>query len=308
MKRYLLALLLFLFAGAWMSGSAEMVWVGLNPTIQASNKSSEAVIESATIQQRDDLTAGSIVSIYVNDSSANADSTYATYYSYPINTEDVISATGLVEITLITDTSTDAASPFTQYGDSTYARYAIKTGFIPYDASTDYSLVAYSTITAVSGTAVQIPITLNAATVGQDTLFKPWTWFEITFLDTTRWGELYTQYFRISGTGDSATTIAGTYNTTGFDRYKYWIIDPGADDDSIGWCHADADGANIGTIDTADITGSAQNLDSGMTINFASGIGHTDKDTFMFYVSDSLHYGKRTDFTVRMGLNLLRKK
>jgi hypothetical protein len=187
------------------------------------------------------------------------------------------------------------------------AYYTLKTGYIAYDTSTDFTLISRAKINTTSGVVGHIPITLSATTVGVDTLFKTWTWFEIELYDSTRWGELYTQYFRISGTGDSATTIAGTYNITGFDRYKYWFPTVGGTPDSIAWCHADADGANTGTIDTAAITGSAQNLDSGMTINFDATISHTANDTFMFYCCDSLHYGKQTDFTIRMGLNLLRK-
>lgn len=304
MKKYLVALLL-LFSTA----SAEMIWIGLDPTVKASNASSESAITSGGISlARTGKAAidGSDIFLTVNDSSANADSTYIVLYSEIIKTHGVVSATGLINVSAITDTSTDSKSPFTQYGDSISVAYQLKTADIEY-AATSFDLIAYGDLTATSGTAVSVPITLVPATANVDTLFKAYTWFEITFTDSTRWIDLYSQYFRVSGSGDSATTIAGTYNTTGFDVYKYWIIDPGADDDSIGWCHADpVTLANTGTIDTLDITASAQDLDSGMTINFVAGVGHTDKDTFMFVVSDSLHYGKRTDFTVRMGLNLKR--
>ena len=302
MKKYLIALLLM----AFMSSNAEMIWVGIDPTIQSSS-SSASIATGISTEIREDLRFGSVLSLRVVDSSANADSSTAIWYSYPINTEGVISATGLVEVKTLVDTTTDAASPFTQYGDSVMAYYTIKTGYIPYDTSTDFTLVSRAKIIATSGVVGQIAITLKAATVGTDTLFKTWTWFEIELYDSTRWGELYSQYYRIYGTGDSATTIAGTYNTVGPDFYKYWIFDPGADDDSIVWGHYYFGGDTMGALDTLDITASAQNLDSGMTINFDAGIGHTDGDTFMFICADSLHYGKQTDFTLRMGLNLLRK-
>jgi len=291
--------------------SAEMVWVGFNPTPKATNKSSEASLDSYVLTDMRDNKGGpdgQIVSVVVNDSSANADSTYVTFYSHPINTENVISATGEINVMAITDTSTDGPSAFYQYGDSVYVNYALKTGNIPYDTSCDYTITAYTAATAVSGTVNRTAITLVPATTNVDTLFKAYTWFEVTIVDTTRWIDLYTQYWRISGTGDSACTIAGTYNTTGVDFYKYWFPCVGGTPDSMGWCHADADGNNIGTIDTSAITGSAQNLDSGMTINFDATTGHTKNDTFMFLASDSLHYGKTVDLTIRMGLNLKRNK
>jgi len=301
MKKYLIVLMLLC-----LSVNAEMVWVGINPTIQSSTKSAQAVIDAGAVTlERADLLAGSIVSIVVNDSSANVDTIQVTWYSHPINTEDVISATGLVEITVVTDTS----GLFSAIGDSVMAYYTIKTGHIPYDATTDFTLVSLAKITVTSETATQIPIALNAATVGQDTLFKAWTWFEITLMDTTRWieGE-YTQDWIISGAGLDDATVAGTYNLTTDDAYKYWFPKVGGTPDSIAWCHFDlATGANTGTIDTTAVTGSAQNLDSGMTLNFNATTGHTQNDTFMFIYDDSLHYGKQTDFTVRMGLNLLRK-
>jgi hypothetical protein len=306
MKKYLIALMLLLAT----SISAEMVWVSFDPNIKGSNKSSEAVLESSEMLVRHGASYGrydgETFSLVVNDSSANADSTYATWYSYPINTENVTEATGEINLMSVTDTSTDGASAFTQYGDSLAVSWVLKTANIPYN-SVNFDLVAYGDLTAVSGTAVQVPITLAAATEGVDTLFKAYSWFEVTISDSTRWGDLYTQYWRIYGTGDSAATIAGTYNAVGPDFYKYWIVDPGSDDDSIGWSHYYWEGDSMGVIDTADITGSAQNLDSGMTINFAAGTGHTDGDTFMFVAADSLWYGKTSTFKLRMGLNLLRQ-
>ena len=218
MKKLFLISLLLLFTTV----QAEMVWVGVNPTVKSSSKSSEAVIETSEIvwASGDNIT-GTQLKLVVNDSSANADSIYATWYSYPINTEDVITATGLLEFTVLDDSSTTAPSPFAQEGDSVYGYYRVMTGHIPYDATTDFEIVARTVITAVSGTAIQVPLTLAAVTAGVDTLFKAWTWFEVEIIDTTRWGDLYTQYFRVSGTGDSAATIAGTYNTTGFDKYKH---------------------------------------------------------------------------------------
>jgi hypothetical protein len=288
---------------------AEMVWVGLDPTPKATSKSAQADLESyVNTYLRDDLRSGQDISLVVNDSSANADSTYVTYYSYPINTENVISATGEINLMAVTDTSTDAASAFYQYGDSVFVYYALKTGNIPYDTSCDYTITAYTAVTTVSGTVNRIALTVVPATANIDTLFKAWTWFEVTFVDTTRWGDRYTQYWRISGTGDSACTIAGTYNAVGPDYFKYWFSNVGGTPDSIGWCHATAAGVNSGTIDTAAITGSAQNLDSGMTINFDATTGHTKNDTFMFVAADSLWYGKTTQFTLRMGLNLKRIK
>ena len=285
---------------------AEMVWVGLHPIPKASSMSSEAAIPTyINTDLAVALEEGQTITIQVNDSSANADSTWVTFYSRPINTEGVVSATGEINIMALSDTSTGA---FTDYGDSVYAMYAIVTGNIPYDTSCDFDITAYTDLTATSGAVSRRPVTLVAATANVDTLFKAFTWFEVTFIDTTRWMDNYTQEWRITGTGAHALTIAGTYNTTGVDYYKFWIVDPGGDDDSIGWCHSTAAGVNSGTVDSVAITGSAQNLDSGMTINFDATTGHTDKDTFMFVASDSLWYGKQSVFTVRMGLNLQRGK
>ncbi len=302
MKKFLIALILLT-----MTVNAEMIWTTIDPTVQSSS-SSGTIATGISTTIRDDYLAGSILSIRVVDLSANADSSTAIWYSTVINTENVISATGIVEVTICTDTSADGASAFYQYGDSVMAYYTLKTGYIPYDATTDFTLIARAAITATSGTATQVTITLGGeGDEVPDTLFKPYTWFEIELYDSTRWGDLYTQYWRIYGTGDSATTIAGTYNAVGPDFYKYWFATTGGTPDSIGWSHCTGAGVNSGTVDTAAITGSAQNLDSGMTINFDATTGHTTNDTFMFVAADSLWYGKQTDFTIRMGLNVHRR-
>ena len=297
MKKYLIVLMLLL--AMTVTVNAEMIWVGFNPTPKTTDATGSSTASELHLQN--DLTYGQVISTVVMDS--GADSTYGTWYSNPINTSDVISATGIVELMAVVDTGADATSPFAGINgdDSVTVGYALYTGYIPYDISTDFSLVAAATVTATSGTAVQKTITLNSA-VG-DTLFKPWSWFEITVRDTTGWIHGY------SGTGDSAMTVAGTYNdiTKGFDPYKFWIFDPGGDDDSIIWGHYDYAGDTTGPLDTAAITASAQNLDSGMTINFDDADANTANDTFIFWAGDSLYYGKQVDFRIRMGLNVHRR-
>jgi hypothetical protein len=303
MKKYFMALLLFMF---FTVSNAEMVWVGFNPTPKTTDVSGSSIAPNLHLEQ--DLMYGQTISTVVKDSAA--DSTYGIWYSYPINTHDVVSATGIVELMIVVDTSADdTLNPFGVYGDSVTVGYALYTGYIPYDISTDYSLIATATMTAVSGTAVQKTITLS----GQfdevpDTLFKPWSWFEITIRDTTGWISGYSQKIHIAGTGDSGFTVAGTYSGVGFDPYKLWIFDPGNDDDSIIWGHYDYVADTLGPLDSSAITASAQNLDSGITVNFDDADANTANDTFMIWAGDSLYYNKQTDFRIRMGLNLHRRK
>ncbi len=307
MKKRILILLLLMFTTI----QAEMVWVGLNPDPESGNYADSATFNfnspgNVSKGWSGDF-AGFQITAKVVDSSAGAiseDSSVGVWLTYPVNTEDVYSATGIFEIISIVDTSTDTGHLFALGGDSIFVWYVVKTGNIPYDPDAQVLVTAVEA-TTVSGTAIRVPITLTGKV--EDTLFKAWTWMEIALCDSTRWGEKVSGPFDSSGTPSGAETIGGTYLGKGeLGGFHITILDKDAGTvDSIVWTHY-ADGV-AGLPDTVAITASAQNLDSGMTINFNVSTGHTEGDVFVFYVSDSLHYGKSVTYKMRAGLNLHRR-
>lgn len=299
---------LFLLFGTIQS---EMVWVGLNTDPSSGNYADSATVDlnspgNISLGWSGNF-AGFQITAKIVDSSAGAiseDSSVGVWLTYPINTEDVVSATGIFQIISITDTSTTAGHLFALGGDSVFVWYTVKTGNIAYDPDA-LTLVTAVEATTVTGTAIRLPITLPGKV--EDTLFKAFTWMEIALCDSTRWGEKVSGPFDSSGTPSGAETVAGTYTGAGeVGAFHITILDKDAGTvDSIVWTHY-ADGV-AGLPDTAAITGSAQNLDSGMTINFDASTGHTEGDVFIFHVSDSLHYGKAVTYKMRAGLNLHRR-
>ena len=222
-KKLLLALMILP-----ISVFAEMQWVGINPTPQdgdgGSLVSGEGIPASYNPFE---------VGLTVVDSSANADSSCVTWYSTVINTEDVMSATGLFQVVSITDSSTDTGHLFALGGDSTFVWYTVKTGYMPYDANAQ-TLVAGVEATTVSGTAIRVPITLTfEGDEGVDSLFKPFTWFEFTVCDSTRWSEVNVAAdpvpivdSNITGTWVPADTmvLAGTYGGIALGMYHIRIF------------------------------------------------------------------------------------
>ena len=327
MKKTLLGL--FMFSLLFSSAQAEMYWFGLNETVQAGNAGdSGQVTESSnpSFNQNDQMSDGSFegfeVELKIVDSSAgiiSADSSYGTYYTHCINTENVISATGLFELVSITDSSTDTGHLFALGGDSTFVSYTLKTGYIPYNTNA-LTLVAATVVNAVSGAAARDALTLTyEGDEGVDSLFKPYTWFEFTCWDSTRWAEVNVAAdpipivdSNITGTWVPADTmvLSGTYGGGGtLGRYHVRIFDPGGDDDSI--ITTVFYGATT-TVDTAAITASAQTIpdgiDTGMSINFDVATTATHNDVFIFHVSDSLHYGKTVKYKLRAGLNVHKRR
>ena len=313
MKKLLVIMFLLLLCGTVQAQTeANDVWYLVWPQIHAgASATGLTVVENAVNNPYEGVT----VTITVVDSSATSDSSFYKLFSEPIYTKGAITATGEITVSVITDTSMDATSnrtgsAFTQYGDSVYINYALKTSDVAYADSSVFDIIAYGGLTAVSGTAALKPITITTATANVDTLFKKWTWFELTIVDTTRWGQRYSQYWRFGGPGggESACVIAGTYAGGSNADYFYYIIydsNGAEDEDSIIWGHYYYDGDSMRTPrDTALITASAQNLDSGMTINFTADDGQVHRDTFMFVAGDSLWYGKETKFNIRLGLNV----
>lgn len=321
MKKLIGLLLSLLLCG---SVSAEMQWLGLNPTPQAGNAgdSGRVSIPSRPTGKGTGSYGGFEVELKIVDSTAggiSADSSFGTYFTYCINTEDVKSATGMFEIISITDTSTTTGHLFALGSadapagtGSTFVWYEVKTGWIPYDPDAKV-LVSAVEATTVSGAAIRVPITIKAVTVGVDTLFKPYTWIEFTVWDSTRWGEINTASDAIAlvdslitGTWVPADTVVlgGTYDGVELGRYHIRIFDPGGDADSI---ISTFYGSGDPIVDTTAITGSAQDLDSGMTINFDQTNTATDGDVFIFHVSDSMHYGKTVKYKIRVGLNVQRR-
>lgn len=306
MKKGLCFLGLLLLFGV---AHAEMQWFELNPTAQAGNCG-----DSGQVISRMGLPGsynGFEVEIKIVDSSAGTisdDSSCGTWYTNCINTEDVFAATGLFQVISITDTSTATGHLFDIGADSTYVWYVVKTGYVPYDPDA-LTLITAVEATTVTGTAIRVPITLTyEGDEGVDSLFNPFTWMEITVCDSTRWGEKFTQDFAHTGSGLDDGTVAGTYTGSGeLGRFHITIFGSTDDDpDSIIMVHY-GDGGHVTSYDTTAITGSAQDLDSGMTINFNAVTGHTDDDVFVFHVSDSLHYGKTIKCKIRAGLNVHRR-
>ena len=296
---------------------AEMVWVGLNPDPSSGNYADSATVNYNSPGSISEGWSGSFsgfqITAKVVDSSAGAiseDSSVGVWLTYPINTEDVVSATGIFEVISITDTSTATGHLFALGGDSVFVWYTVKTGNIAYDPDA-LTLVTAVEATTVSGTAIRVPITLPGKV--EDTLFKAFTWMEIALIDTTRWGEVNTAAdaipivdSNITGTWVPADTmvLGGAYDGIEFAIYSIHIFDPGGDKDSI---ISIFQGSGAAIVDTALITESAQNLDSGMTINFDDDDTATDGDVFIFVVGDSLHYGKAVTYKMRAGLNLHRR-
>ena len=321
MKKTLLGL--FMLSLLFSSAQAEMYWFGLNPNAQAGNAGDSGqvtLLSYPSFNQSNQMSDGSFegfeVELKIVDSSAgtiSADSSYGTYYTTCLNTEDVLSATGLFELVSITDTSTDTGHLFALAGDSTFVSYTLKTGYVPYDANA-LELVAATVVSAVSGAAARDALTLTfEGDEGLDSLFKPYTWFEFTCWDSTRWGARTSGPFdsSITGTWVLADTVAlsGTYGGSGaLGRYHIRIFDPGSDKDSI----ISTFYGPTTVVDTTAITESAQALpdgiDSGVTITFDDDDTGTNGDVFIFHVSDSLHYGKTVKYKMRAGLNVHKRK
>lgn len=309
MKKILLLLLLL-----WGSAGAEMQWLGLNINPQEGNAGDSGQVTNAG---RGDVNKnwtgdydGFEIELKIVDSAAGTisdDSSHGTYYTHAINTEDVVAATGLIELIAITDSTTDEGHLFALGGDSTFVRYTVKTGYIPYDPNAQILVYDDISLNTVTGTATRDPLTFNTA-VG-DTLFKPFTWIEFTCWDSTLWGEKVSGPFDSNGTPSGAETITATYTGNGeLGRYHIMIHDKDAGStDSIDWTHYGNQG-HVTSSDTQAITGSAQLLDSGVSINFNVSTGHTDGDVFLFHVSDSLHYGKTVRYKLRVGLNVQHRR
>ena len=94
MKKGLYLLVLFLLCGAVQS---EMVWVGLNPDPKSGNYADSATVDWVSAGNVAEGWSGDYsgfqITAKVVDSSAGAiseDSSVGVWYTYPINTEDVI--------------------------------------------------------------------------------------------------------------------------------------------------------------------------------------------------------------------------
>ena len=291
----LIAILLLLGSVA----NAKMYWLQLDPNKFGSDTAGTIVIPGTNTP------AGFTVQTVVYDSSAYVDSSCCTWRTQCINTENAISATGMLEVISITDTSTADDHLFDGIADSVYGYYEVKTAYTPYN-DTNFNLVDAAVLTTVSGTAKYLPITISSeGDEVLDTLFKTWTWVEFTICDSTRWGEKFTQDYIIVGEGLDDATVAGTYTGSGeLGVYTYWFVADDADPDSFSWTHTGNQDHEASGVDSVAITGSAQTLDSGMTVNFNATDGHTAGDSFIFVVSDSLHYLKTVDWAIRIGLNV----
>ena len=178
MKKGLYLLGLLLLCGVVQ---AEMQWFGLNPGKTSGNcaDSGDVTISSEPSGQSVGSYDGFEVEIKVVDSSdgtISADSSCGTWYTNCINTENVISATGLFQVISITDSSTTTGHLFDLGADSVFVWYTIKTGYIPYDPDAEVLVTAVEA-TTVSGTAIRVPITLTYdGDEGVDTLLKSHTW------------------------------------------------------------------------------------------------------------------------------------
>ena len=314
MKKIIGLLFLLLLCG---TVQAEMQWLGLNPTCQAGNAGDSGQVTNAGRGDAHKGWSGNWdgfeIELKIVDSAGGGvilddDSSYGTYYTHAVNTEDVVAATGLIQLISITDTSAAATSLFGYGGDSTFVRYTVKTGYVPYDADAHTLVYDDVSLNAESGTATRDPLTFNTA-VG-DTLFKPWTWMEITCWDSTLWGEKVSGPFEVTGTpvATASITAEGTYEGSGeLGRFHVTMFGCAADDpDSIIWIHYGNQG-HVTSYGTTAVTGAAQELDSGVTVTFDDATTGTDDDVFMFHVSDSLHYGKTVKYKIRAGLDLQRR-
>ena len=323
MKRLLLGcLILFMLS---VSAQAQMYWLGLNPTPKAGNAGDSGQVTDAGRGDAYKNWTGSYdgfeIELKIVDSSVgviSADSSSGTYYTYPLNTENVVSATGIFQILSITDSSTTTGHLFALGSadapagtGSTFVWYTVKTGYVPYDPNA-HTLVAAVEATTVSGTAINVPITLaGEGDEVPDTLFKPWTWVEFTVWDSTRWGDKvsgpFDSVWTASGYNSSDTVaVGGTYTGKGaVGQYHIWMFDPGSDDDSIVWTHYANEGLaiTVGTIAVA-ASAAATALDSGVTLTFDEEDFCDDGDVFIFHISDSLHYGKTVKCKMRVGLNV----
>ena len=308
MKKVICLLVLLLLCS---TAQTEMYWLGLNPNCQEGNAGDSGQVTDAgrSHGRSSGSYAGFEIELKIVDSAAGTisdDSSHGTYYTHPINTENVISATGLIQLISITDTSTTTGHLFDLGGDSTFVRYTVKTGYVPYDG--DALVLVYDDVSlnAVTGTATRDALTFSfEGDEGTDSLFKPVTWIEFTLWDSTLWGEKVSGPFDSGSTTLSDATIAGTYTGGGeLGRFHLIVEDENAgSSDSVIWYHYGNQG-HVTSVDTAAMAGSAQNLDSGMTVDFNATTGHADGDVFIFHVSDSLHYGKTVKYKLRAGLNV----
>ena len=296
---------------------AEMQWLGLNPSCQAGNAGDSGQVTRRSYPSGKSVGSydGFEVEIRVVDSiggdGLDEDSSYGTWYTTALNTEDVVAATGLIELISITDSSTETGGLFAYAGgDSTFVRYTVKTGYIPYDPAGVVLVYDDASLNVASGTALRDSLIFNTA-VG-DTLFKPWTWVEITCWDSTTVSDNWAGPYEVTGTPVATASITaegawGGGGTVG----RYYVKMFGCADDEPDSIISTFYGPTTTIVDTTAVTAAAQaipdGIDSGVTVTFDDATTGTDDDVFMFHVSDSLHLGKTVKYKIRAGLNVQRR-